>query len=103
MVGIELLPHRIAHGHGTVLCVYRVGGNHRPAGDFLGGISEAAVDPDIFCLLSHDTAVWRESRRGIHGPLHRATGEVALEPPRPARAERELDHGRQYPAAHGGT
>jgi hypothetical protein len=47
VVGVELFPHRIGHGPGTVVCLYRIGGNDCPAGDFLGGIIKAAVDSDI--------------------------------------------------------
>src|SRR5260370_29677082 len=103
LVRIELLPHGSAHGRWTVVCIYRFGLNDYPTGDFLRGIIEAAVDYDLFCLLSYRPAVRRQSRRDTHGPFPRRAREGALEPPRPARAARKLDHRWPCPRAYGGT
>src|SRR5260370_31972169 len=95
VVCLELLPHRVAHGRWAGVCVYRTRIHDYPAGNFLGWIVEAAVDFDVFRLLSYRAAVARHSLRSGHGPLYRATREAALEPTGPARGARELDHGWQ--------
>src|ERR1700689_3195157 len=103
MVSVELLPHRIAHGPWTMLRVCRVGGDNYSAGDFFGRTIETAMDSDTFCVLPCRALVRRGTRRSVHGPLHRAARKAAFKPPRPARAKRKLDHGRQYSGAYGGS
>src|SRR5580692_11418353 len=86
-----------------MLRVCRVGRNDYLARDFFGRIIEAAVDPDVFSVFSYRAAVWRGAWRCVHGPLRCAARKVPLEPSRTARANRQLDHRRQYPGAHGGS
>src|ERR1700757_678310 len=85
LVGLELLPDRTTHGSWARVRVYWSGREHHFAGDLLRRIVEAAVDFDVLRLLSHGTAIWRKPGCRFHGALHRATGEVALEPFGPAR------------------
>src|SRR5271170_6776882 len=103
MVRCELLPHRITYGSWTMLRVCGVGGNDYPARDFFGRIIEAAMDSDVFSVFSRGAAVWRGTRRSVHGPLRCAARKAALEPPGPARAERKLGHRRQHPGARCGS
>src|ERR1700722_1367350 len=103
MVRLELLPHRIAHGRWSVVCFCGTGRNHCPPGHFFWGIVQAAVDSDLFSVLSYYSTIRLAARRSFYGPLHCPPRKAALEPPRVARARRELDYRRQYSAVNVGA
>ena len=89
LVGSELLSHRAAHGRRTSVFSHRAGGMHHPAGNLHRGVGETSVDSDILCVLSHDSLVWWNGGRHVHGPLPCRTREAALEPSWAARDQRE--------------
>ena len=90
--GRKLLSHRAAHRRRTIVCSHRAGGMHHPAGSFHRRIVETSVDPDIFRVLSHDSLVWRNRGRRVHGPLSRRSRETALQSSWAARKQRNLDY-----------
>src|SRR5215470_2268481 len=98
MVALELLPDRTTHGSWASIRFYWPGRNYRFAGDVIRGLVKTAVGFDVLRFLSHCTPIWRKPGCRLHGALHRAEGEVALESPWPARTERKLDHRHQNPS-----
>ena len=62
MGGGKLLSHRTAHRRRTIVFSHRAGGLHYPAGNLHGGVVETAVDPDLLCVLSYHSFIWRHSR-----------------------------------------
>ena len=92
VVGLELLPYRVASGRRTVVRVHRPGRSHYPARGFFRRSIEAAMDSDVLRVFPHRSLVRRTNRSGLHGPLPCRTRETSLEPAWSARGARELDH-----------
>src|SRR5271156_1688611 len=103
LVGVEFLSYGIADGCWAVVRLRGLGGNDYSPGHRVGRIVEPSTRSDIFRIFSRHPIVWRGNRRFLHGPLHRGSRGIALQSPRPARAKRDLDYGRQPAANDRGT
>src|SRR4029077_8807654 len=103
VVCLKLLPYGIVAWSWAGVCVYRIGLHDCLARNFLPGTIKAPMDSDLFGVFPHSAFVRRGAWRGLHGPLHCATGKTAFQPDWLARAARELDSRRQHSAPDAGA